>query len=221
MPESCRSQGLIRRPQRRGRLLLEHKYSLHILTMFQFITFFTLLALLCLQITAFPALLPFRRESVDLSRRTDPVFPSSPPSCPICEQNYSSISSCAQAAPVLANFSMIIFNPGAFIDVLKCACADTFQQVYPQCVDCFIKTNQQDVLNTPNLPTIVQDIRNVCGVESAILGNVSATDGYISSTTTNAPAPTSTSLGTETIDAGFRNPVWFIGMAVVLCYLGL
>ncbi|CDO68759.1 hypothetical protein BN946_scf184989.g25 [Trametes cinnabarina] len=109
-----------------------------------------------------------------------PVFPDQPPSCPICEQNYGSIDSCAQAAPVLANFSMVstlrgeltegntdtdmagaiqvIFNPGAFIDVIKCACADTFQSgewykkgrtivfilkcramsAYPQCVDWYV-----------------------------------------------------------------------------------
>lgn len=36
-----------------------------------------------------------------------PTFPDEPPSCPICEQNFASIDSCAQAAPVLANFSMV------------------------------------------------------------------------------------------------------------------
>ena len=84
---------------------------------------------------ATPALLP-----------RDPYFPNDPPSCPICAQNYDGISSCAQAAPVLANASMvrsvfalvpitqadvyraqILFNPGAFIDVIKCACTDSFQ----------------------------------------------------------------------------------------------
>jgi len=29
----------------------------------------------------------------------------------------------------------IIFNPGAFIDIIKCACTDTFQSAYPQCAD--------------------------------------------------------------------------------------
>ena len=41
------------------------------------------------------------------SRTTEPYFPDSPASCPICAANYDSISSCAEAAPVLANFSMV------------------------------------------------------------------------------------------------------------------
>ena len=36
-----------------------------------------------------------------------PVFPDQPPSCPLCAQNYGSIDSCAQAAPVIANVSMV------------------------------------------------------------------------------------------------------------------
>lgn len=41
------------------------------------------------------------------TRTTPPTFPDYPPSCPICAQGYPSIDSCAQAAPVLANFSMV------------------------------------------------------------------------------------------------------------------
>ena len=47
---------------------------------------------------------------INLARRQDdnqPTFPDQPPSCPICAQNFGSIDSCAQAAPVLANFSMV------------------------------------------------------------------------------------------------------------------
>lgn len=36
-----------------------------------------------------------------------PYFPDDPPSCPICEKGYSSINSCAQAAPALANLSSV------------------------------------------------------------------------------------------------------------------
>lgn len=84
-----------------------------------------------------------------------PVFPVEPPSCPICESNYANIDHCAEACPIFANFSMvnrsltfqfsnaflitvvlkIMFNPGAFVDVIECACTDTFQSTYPQCVD--------------------------------------------------------------------------------------
>jgi hypothetical protein len=34
----------------------------------------------------------------------------------------------------------VIFNPGAFISVIKCACADTFQSVFPQCADWCVKS---------------------------------------------------------------------------------
>ncbi|KAF8735381.1 hypothetical protein AX14_002191 [Amanita brunnescens Koide BX004] len=100
-------------------------------------------------------------------------------------QNYGSINSCVQAAPVLANISMVLFNPGAFIDVIKCACTDTFQAAFPQCVDCFIQTNQTDVLNTPNLPSLVDNIRTVCSFTSTVLSN--------KTTSSSVPAPTQTS----------------------------
>ncbi|KDR78271.1 hypothetical protein GALMADRAFT_245362 [Galerina marginata CBS 339.88] len=157
--------------------------------MFRFLTIIAIFAFLSLQITASPSRLA---QSLALQRRTDPTFPPSPPSCPICEQGYPNIQGCAQAAPVLANFSMIIFNPGAFIDVIKCACADTFQSVFPQCVDCFIQTNQTQVLDTSNLPGIVAAIRNVCAIESTLLGNVSGVDASLTATP-RPPAPTSTS----------------------------
>ncbi|KAI0085524.1 hypothetical protein BDY19DRAFT_877910, partial [Irpex rosettiformis] len=104
-----------------------------------------------------------------------PDFPDQPASCAICATNYDNISSCAQAAPVLANFSSILFNPGAFIDVIKCACTDTFQSAYPQCVDCFEKTNQTSFLNanTQELPNILKGINSICGLASTLLGNVS------------------------------------------------
>jgi hypothetical protein len=79
------------------------------------------------------------------------------PSCPKCAPSWPNINSCAAACPVFSNFSMvyndpldllfhrtpayknpvqqIIFNPGAFIDVIKCSCTDTFQAAFPQCVD--------------------------------------------------------------------------------------
>lgn len=89
-------------------------------------------------------------------------------------------------------YSQIIFNPGAFIDVIKCACVDTFQSVFPQCVDCFLRTGQENVLNTPNLPGVVDGMRKVCAVESALLGNVSAVNGE-TTPGVSAPAPSPTS----------------------------
>jgi len=49
----------------------------------------------------------FTIPDYSLSLRDGPVFPDNPPSCPICSQNYANIDSCAQAAPVLANFTMV------------------------------------------------------------------------------------------------------------------
>ncbi|KAI0310678.1 hypothetical protein OF83DRAFT_1154167 [Amylostereum chailletii] len=111
-----------------------------------------------------------------LSKRDDPTFPDDPASCPICEQSYSNINSCIAAAPVLANFTQILFNPGAFIDIIKCACGDTFQSAYPQCVDCFQRTNQTQFLNTTDVPSVISGIRQICGSASAILGNVTGAD---------------------------------------------
>ena len=50
-------------------------------------------------------------RDVGAERRQDdgsePVFPDQPPSCPKCQQNFGEIDGCAQAAPVLQNFSMV------------------------------------------------------------------------------------------------------------------
>ncbi|KAI0246769.1 hypothetical protein BJV78DRAFT_113620 [Lactifluus subvellereus] len=117
-------------------------------------------------------------QPVVVMRQTvQPYFPDTPVSCPICAKGYPSINSCAQAAPVLANFTAVIFNPGAFFDVIKCSCTDTFQSVFPQCADCFERTNQTAILDTPNLPSLVNSIREVCASASSLLGNVSNTDG--------------------------------------------
>ncbi|KAH9017715.1 hypothetical protein EDB85DRAFT_1874265 [Lactarius pseudohatsudake] len=125
-----------------------------------------------------------------------PYFPDTPASCPICAQNYPSISSCAQASTVMANFTSVLFNPGAFIDVIKCSCADTFQSVFPQCVDCFEKTNQTDVLDTPDLPSLVNSIRQVCAFASALLGNVSNSNGETTPTAAaSATTPAATTSG--------------------------
>jgi len=123
-----------------------------------------------------------------------PDFPSDIPSCVQCEANYSNIDSCAEAAPVLANFSMIIFNPGAFISIIECACGDTFQSAYPQCVDCFEQTNQTSFLNasSSDLPGIITGIRNICALESTLLGGAASADGEVTPTS-SAAAPTTSS----------------------------
>ncbi|KAH9967772.1 hypothetical protein BGW80DRAFT_1340248 [Lactifluus volemus] len=135
----------------------------------------------------------YRPVVVMQTRVVQPYFPDTPPSCPICAEGYPSISSCAQAAPALANASAVIFNPGAFIDVIKCSCTDSFQSAFPQCADCFEKTNQTAVLNTPNLPSLVNSIRQVCAVASTLLGNVSNTDGETTPSVASTPVASSTS----------------------------
>ncbi|KAG6910388.1 hypothetical protein DXG01_011103 [Tephrocybe rancida] len=154
----------------------------------------------------------FKRE---LQQRTVPFFPDTPASCPICAQNYDGINSCAAAAPLLTNFTNVIFNPGAFIDVIKCACTDTFQSAYPQCVDCFTQTNQTQVLNydTANLPSLVGNIRKICSLESSLLGNVSETNGEV---TPVASSPASTPTG-----AASRNTAWGGGITLALIALSV
>ncbi|TFK92175.1 hypothetical protein K466DRAFT_513991 [Polyporus arcularius HHB13444] len=150
----------------------------------------------------------------------EPQFPDQPPSCPICAQNFDSIDSCAQAAPVLQNFSMIIFNPGAFIDVIKCACADTFQSTYPQCVDCFIQTNQTQFLNSQDLPAVVDGMRKICALESTLLGGVATADGEVTPTS-SLPVPTPTSASNAAVPlassrSAFVLAILFGAVAVLL-----
>jgi len=163
--------------------------------------------------------LPYSGGSPILHRRTTPYFPSDPPSCPICEQDYSNINSCAQASPVLANLSMIIFNPGAFIDVLKCACTDTFRSGFPQCVDCFDRTNQTWVYGEDaSLPTVVNNLRDACAFASTIIGNVASTDSELpSSTSTSLPSPTSNGGSLPE----YPVQTTFVAVAILLSVLGL
>ncbi|KAF8154207.1 hypothetical protein B0H34DRAFT_720852 [Crassisporium funariophilum] len=190
--------------------------------MFRSLAIFTLFTWLILQTFASPAPAVSLMDSLALVRRTDPVFPDSPASCPICAKDYSSINNCAQAAPVLANFSMIIFNPGAFIDIIQCACTETFQSVFPQCVDCFIQTDQQDVLNTPNLPSIVDGMRKICALASTLLGNVSGVNGYITPTSqAPVPIPTSGDRPTSFHDSSLGTTVSIIGLALLMGIFGM
>jgi len=122
-----------------------------------------------------------------------PDFPPDIPSCVACQPSWSSISSCAEAAPVFQNASNIIWNPLAFVSAIKCACTDTFSSAYPQCVDCFVQTNQCETflgVGADSAPSIVQGIRSVCGFGSAILGGVqsSQTAANISYTYVGQPA---------------------------------
>jgi len=115
-----------------------------------------------------------------LYKRT--YFPDYPPSCKICEQNYDRIDSCANASVVFANITEVIYAPLQFLSVINCACTDTFKSAYPQCVDCFLQTNQTAFLepeNGANLSTIVTNIRQICALGSAIFGGVASANSQL------------------------------------------
>ncbi|KIK04545.1 hypothetical protein K443DRAFT_675795 [Laccaria amethystina LaAM-08-1] len=187
--------------------------------MLRFLTFFVLF--ICLYPSTLTSPAPLVDSSLTLERRTQPYFPDTPASCPICAKDYSNIQSCAEAAPVLANFSMVIFNPGAFISVIKCACLDTFQAVFPQCVDCFVKTGQDDVIICPDLPAVVSGMRKICAIESTLLGNVTATNNA-SAHATSTPTSSSTAGFLERKDGvTLGTSVAIIGVAFFMGCLGL
>ncbi|KAG8908246.1 hypothetical protein FRB99_008311 [Tulasnella sp. 403] len=136
-----------------------------------------------------PNTVDVNRSGEPVRRTTQPYFPQYPPSCQLCAQKYPEISSCADAAPIFENATQIIWNPGAFISVIQCSCTDTFQSFFPQCVDCFIQTNQTQVLQTNNLPGVVSGIRTVCGMLSTLVGGVASTNRQLPSQTPITVAP--------------------------------
>lgn len=97
-----------------------------------------------------------------------------------------------EASAVFENATNIFNSPLKYIDVLKCSCTDTFQAVYPQCLDCFQRTGQCQYLGTDpkgtGAPAIVGNLRNICGFASGILGgaekanNPSSNNSYTPST---------------------------------------
>jgi len=109
-----------------------------------------------------------------LDKRT--VFPDYPPSCKLCEKDYPNIQSCANASVVLSQPSAIIAQPLLFVDVINCACTDTFKSAYPQCVDCFTQTNQTAFLGPQdgNLSSVVTGMRTICALLSTLLGGVAS-----------------------------------------------
>jgi len=109
-------------------------------------------------------------------------FPDYPPSCQICEQNYNNIDSCANDSVVLANITEILTSPLQFITVINCACTDTFQSAYPQCIDCFEQTNQTVFLqpaNGANISTLVTNIHQICALGSALFGHVASANSEL------------------------------------------
>ncbi|GAA5917347.1 hypothetical protein JCM6882_001088 [Rhodosporidiobolus microsporus] len=140
-----------------------------------------------------------------------PYFPPEIPSCVACQPEWSGLSSCAQAAPAFQNPMNMIYNPLSFVAAIQCACTDTFSSAYPQCVDCFVQTNQcEEYLGVPteqNASSILDGIRTVCGFGSALLGGVAASQSsaglsYTYNGVPNQGYPTTTSIGPGGIDYG-------------------
>ncbi|KIS70798.1 uncharacterized protein UMAG_01949 [Mycosarcoma maydis] len=146
------------------------------------------------------------KPSVPLSSLGPPTFPADIPSCPKCQERYSSLSSCMGASAVFANASSIFNNPIGYINVIKCACTDTFQAVYPQCLDCFQRTDQCYYLGTDPQGTgandILSNVRNICGLGSALLGGVASVNGDIG---TEVPSQPGTYTDVTTTGAGYKD----------------
>ncbi|KAJ6578793.1 hypothetical protein DFH09DRAFT_1148327 [Mycena vulgaris] len=139
------------------------------------------------------------RLRTDSSDSDDPRFPDSPASCGLCQQNYDSIKLCISVVPVMANSSTIISNPGSFINVISCACGDTFKSTFPQCVDCFEKTDQEALLNIASTDDVFTGINKVCALEGAIFGTGSTSSIVpVDGSSTTTPTPTSTPEATPT-----------------------
>ncbi|GAA5838175.1 hypothetical protein JCM3766R1_001848 [Sporobolomyces carnicolor] len=140
-----------------------------------------------------------------------PYFPQDIASCQTCQPGWDGISSCAKAAPAFEFPELAKLNPASFYNAIKCGCTDTFNSAYPQCVDCFVQTNQcQEFLGVPsehNATNILDGIRNVCGFASALIGNVanSQSSAGISYTYTGVPSQgysISTTTGVGGLDYG-------------------
>jgi hypothetical protein len=181
---------------------------------------------ICLQITCSTAS-PLNVERRDIEERAQPYFPDSPPSCQICEPNYGQIDSCANASIVLANFSQIIYAPLQFLSVIECACTNTFQSAYPQCVDCFEQTNQTCFLEPPsgNLSSVITGMRQICALGSSIFGHVGSV---------NSELPGQTPITVASAGAAFRRAgapllgingdaigALFVGMATIIIGFGM
>ena len=82
------------------------------------------------------------------------------------------------ASSVFENATSIFNAPWSYISVIKCACTDTFQAVYPQCVQCFQMTNQCQYLGTDpegtGAPELVTNIRQICAFGSSLLGGANS-----------------------------------------------
>lgn len=110
------------------------------------------------------------------------------------------------ASAVFANASSIFNNPIGYINVIKCACTDTFQAVYPQCLDCFQRTDQCYYLGTDPQGTgankVISNLRSICGLGSALLGGVASVNSDVG---TIVPTNPGTYTDVSTTGAGYKD----------------
>lgn len=110
------------------------------------------------------------------------------------------------ASAVFANATSIFNNPVGYINVIKCACTDTFQAVYPQCLDCFQQTDQCYYLGTDPQGTgagnVVTNLRNICGLGSALLGGVASANNNVG---TVVPSNPGSYTDVSTTGAGYKD----------------
>jgi len=57
----------------------------------------------------------------------------------------------------------------------------------------FVRTNQTQVLDAPDLNSVVDGMRKICAIESTLLGGVASANGELPSTAVLTPTPTPTS----------------------------
>jgi hypothetical protein len=103
-------------------------------------------------------------------------------------------------------YKQVIYAPLQFLSVINCACTDTFKSAYPQCVDCFLQTNQTVFLEPSdgaNLSTIVTNMRQICALGSAIFGGVASA---------NSQLPGQTPITVASAGAALRGAVNLLGL---------
>ncbi|KAG8771925.1 hypothetical protein FRC12_003346 [Ceratobasidium sp. 428] len=170
---------------------------------------------------AMPA--PTAVADVQMHKRTTPYFPEYPPSCPKCQAEFDNINSCAEASEALADPRSIILDPVGFYDLIKCSCTDTFQSVFPQCVNCFVQTNQTAVLNydTADLSSVVSGMRQVCSLASTLLGGVASANSQVASSTLSAPTTSAISGALHRVGSNGFEGLILLGSVVIGVNLAL
>ncbi len=82
----------------------------------------------------------------------------------------------------------------------------------------FTQTNQTDVLNAPDLPSVVSGMRSICAIASTLLGGAASADGEVPTSSSSA-VPTPTALSTSGSAKVLLPRAQSLKLFVVLCFL--